>query len=99
MPSTILLLTPLAQGKSEKQVTGISAPTVSTTVTLAVCDALAVAVAQALHGGLLEEDDIDRLEKRSRSMENVEIVFRGCHPGGNLGVRGIIATAIDGGGG
>ena len=93
--STILLLTPLAHGRSEKQVTGVSAPTVSTTITLAVCDALAVAVAQALHGGLVDEEEeieeLEKLEKRSKSMDNVEMVFRGCHPGGNLGIKSIIS--------
>ena len=54
----------------EKALFGVSAPTTSTTVALAVCDALALALAEELHA------DRDG---------GVRGVFGKCHPGGAIG--------------
>jgi hypothetical protein len=50
---SVLLPTPVPV--PEAQLFGVSAPTTSTTVTLALCDALAIAAANALHGNLVED--------------------------------------------
>ena len=54
----------------EKELFGVAAPTTSTTVALAVCDAVALAVAEELHA--------DR-------EGGVRAVFGNCHPGGAIG--------------
>jgi D-arabinose 5-phosphate isomerase GutQ len=63
------ILLPAPTPVSEEAAFGVKAPTTSTTVALALCDSLALAIAGELHGG-------------GRA---VETVFETCHPGGNIG--------------
>ena len=69
-PDSILLPTPLQE--SEEVSFGIAAPTTSTTVTMALGDALAITVASKIHA----QDGRDPRE-----------VFRSFHPGGAIGMR------------
>ncbi|KAI9680626.1 MAG: hypothetical protein M1817_004066 [Caeruleum heppii] len=70
-PNAIVLPTPIHE--SEDESFEVSAPTTSTTVALALGDALAVACARKLYPG-----------KRA-----VGDVFRGYHPGGSIGTGGV----------
>ncbi|KAI9814893.1 MAG: hypothetical protein M1832_005621 [Thelocarpon impressellum] len=70
-PDTILLPTPVHE--SEEDSFGLSAPTTSTTVALALGDALAMAVARRIHVG------------EGRGPREV---FKAYHPGGAIGMRG-----------
>lgn len=75
---TILLPAPLHIG--EEASFGLSAPTSSTTVALALGDALALATAQKLHNSP-DQSPAD--------------VFRGYHPGGAIGAAAATAAAIN----
>ncbi|MCJ1444493.1 MAG: hypothetical protein MMC23_004995 [Stictis urceolatum] len=63
------ILLPAPIPVSEEEAFGVRVPTISTTVALALCDSVAMAVATELHGG----------------RNQVEEVFRDCHPGGDIG--------------
>ena len=75
--SNILLQTPIPV--SEKTLFGISAPTVSTTVTLALGDALAMAAAHRLH----------------EHCDGVKEVFHKYHPGGAIGRAAVSELQVE----
>lgn len=61
----------------EKELFGVAAPTTSTTVALAMCDALGLSVAEEVYG---EDGD------GGGRAGGVKEVFRGNHPGGAIGM-------------
>lgn len=97
-PAPILLPAPVPVPEAVSL--GVAAPTASTTAALAVGDALALAVADVLHGDGYEAGSEERngtgkesgsvadSEVDSRKGKGVARVFRALHPGGAIGAAG-----------
>ena len=69
-PDVIILPTPIHE--SEETSFGVAAPTTSTTVTIALGDALAIAVASKIY---------------ARDGKSPREIFQANHPGGAIGMR------------